>query len=87
MYTTFIRPLMPYEQLSRIIRRLEAMRNVAIKIILGCSNTIKVLNKTIELGFPSIMDRNTEMITVITTGLFRSPDDDIAKDMMFRLAK
>lgn len=67
MYVGYIRPLIYYAapalitQSSSSIRKLELMQNMAMRIIMGCPRTTKILNMRNELGLLSIRDRITEI--------------------------
>ena len=83
MYLGCIRSLIDYHAPALVIRdgkgvdKLEKMQNKALRIILGCPMSTKVLNMRKELGIPSVKDRIIEVNLMIALRLLRGDPDNI----------
>nr|XP_053629474.1 uncharacterized protein LOC128686557 [Cherax quadricarinatus] len=63
------------------LRPLELMQNEALRIILGCPKSTKVLNMRKELGISSISDRIVEINTVLGIRMLRNEPDTVTMNL------
>lgn len=85
MYISYVRSLIDYAAPALIglgknkLAKLETFQNDAMRIILGCPKTAKVINLRHELNLPSLADRIREINTAVAVRILRDNRDTLPK--------
>ena len=92
MYIAYIRSVIDYAAPALVclgknrLKKLESIQNEAMRIIIGCPRTVKILNLRNELNLPSLSDRIHEINTVSAYKLIKgNPDSLPAKELLSTL--
>ena len=86
MYIAFVRSVIDYAAPVLIhlgkskFKKIETIQNDAMRIILGCPKTAKIINLRYELNLPSLWDRIREINVTIGVKILRGPDNTITRN-------